>query len=247
MNNHLSPAEQAIQKNAITFAKKNKKKLAKHLANIDIYKPEADPVSVFMAGSPGAGKTETAKALLSAFESSGNKILRIDVDDVRDCFEGYNGSNSHLVQAGANILIEAIHDHAIKYKQSFIFDGTFAHYDKANLNIQRSLKRNRTVQILYVYLDPKQAWEFVKARETVEGRRILPELFVKQYFEARDVVNRIKAEFGKDIRIDLLVKNLDGSNRFYRDNIDKIDNYLVEKYDKSSILNIVNTFDKDAQ
>lgn len=243
----LTPEEKVIKDNAIRFAQKNKKRLAKSLASIEIYKPEAEPVSVFMAGSPGAGKTETAKALLKAFESSSGKVLRIDVDEVRDCFEGYNGNNSHLVQAGANILVEAIHDHAIKHKQSFIFDGTFANYEKAKLNIERSLKRDRQVQILYVYLDPKQAWEFVKAREAVEGRRIIPELFVKQYFEAREVVNRIKSVFGKRLHIDLLVKNLDGTERFYRDNIDKIDNYLPEKYDQASILDIVVIVKKDAQ
>lgn len=243
----LTPEESKIKEDAISFARKNKKRLAKSMADIAMYKAEAEPVSVFMAGSPGAGKIETAKALLEAFKDNGGKILRIDVDEMRECFEGYNGKNSHLVQAGANILIEAVHDHAIRYKQSFVFDGTFANFEKAKLNIERSIKRKRPVQILYVCQDPKQAWEFVHAREIVEGRRIIPELFVEQYFEARKVVNSIKAEFGKQIHVDLLVKNLDGSNRFYRDNIDKIDNYLPEKYDKQAILEIVQKAQKDAQ
>lgn len=236
---NLTPEEKIIKESAILYAKKYKKRLAKELASKAIYKPETDPVSVFMAGSPGAGKTEVAQALIKLFEVSDAHILRIDVDAVREYFEGYNGSNSHLVQAGANIIVEAIHDHAIKHSQSFIFDGTFANYEKAKLNIERSLKRGRSVQIIYVYLDPKQAWEFVKARESVEGRRILPDLFIKQYFDARDVVNRIKAEFGNNVHVDLLVKNLDGSRKFYRDNIVKIDNHLVEKYDSCSILDIV--------
>ncbi len=53
-------------------------------------------------------------------------------------------------------------------------------------------KRGRTVQILYVYQEPILAWNFVQRREAVEGRGILPEHFIKQYFAARDVVNTLK-------------------------------------------------------
>ncbi|MGU9958140.1 MAG: zeta toxin family protein [Arenicellales bacterium WSBS_2016_MAG_OTU3] len=53
-------------------------------------------------------------------------------------------------------------------------------------------KKGRTVQILYVYQEPILAWNFVQSREAVEGRRILPEHFIKQYFAARDVVNKLK-------------------------------------------------------
>lgn len=234
----LTPEEQKIKDEAIAFAKKNKARIAQAETDKTIYVPDANPASVFMAGSPGAGKTEIAKSLITGLADNGDKVLRLDVDIMREQFASYNGGNSHLVQAGANILVERIHDLALKNKQSFIFDGTFSHYYKAKQNIERSLKKNRTVLIMYIYLDPAQAWGFVKAREEVEGRRIIPELFVDQYFNAREVVNRLKAEFKGDIMVDLLVKNLDGGAPFYKDNIDVIDNHLPEKYDRASILSI---------
>ncbi len=64
----------------------------------------------------------------------------------------------------------------------------------------------------------------------VEGRKILMETFIDQFFSARDVVNKLKLQFGKTINIDLLLKNVDGSDRTYNANIDKIDNYISEKY-----------------
>lgn len=91
------------------------------------------------------------------------------------------------------------------------------------------------MQILYVYQEPQQAWQFVQAREAAEGRRIQPEDFVRQYFAARDVVNRLKTEFGKSIQVDLLMKNNDGSHQFYRAGVDQIDNHIPEKYSVTDV------------
>ncbi len=79
-------------------------------------------------------------------------------------------------------------------------------------NIERSLSKGRLVQILYVYQQPFLAWNFVQEREAIEGRRIRPETFIEQYFSAREVVNRLKGEFGSNIKVDLLMKNNDNSN-----------------------------------
>ncbi len=238
----LTEQETRIHEAAIAFARANKKRIAKEATDKAIYKPEADPVSVFMAGSPGAGKTETAKALLlQQAEKNGEKILRIDADELRHYFADYNGKNSVLFQAGASILLDKVHDLALANRQSFILDGTLSNYDRAEHNIRRSLGKGRAVTILYVYQDPQQAWTFVQARERIEGRRILPESFVEQYFAARDVVNKLKFTFDRDVRIELLVKNHDGTSRFYKANIDRIDNHLPEKYDRAAILRITET------
>jgi hypothetical protein len=56
-------------------------------------------------------------------------------------------------------------------------------------------------------------WEFVSAREKIEGRNIRPEDFVEQYFAARQVVNTLKLEFVKQIQVDLILKNRDNSTK----------------------------------
>ena len=183
-----------------------------------------------MAGSPGAGKTEASIELLSIVEDNGVEILRIDPDELRHEFPNYTGDNSWLFQGAVSFLVERIHDLALKQRQSFLLDGTLSHYGKAEQNIARSLKKNRVVQILYVYQEPALAWEFVKSREAIEGRHIKRETFIEQYFAARNVVNQLKTAFGSDISVDLLLKNTDNSHKLYKAGIDQIDNHVPEKY-----------------
>ena len=52
------------------FIKKNKKLLFEKFACDKIYKPRENPILLFMAGSPGAGKTEYSKALIEIAKKS---------------------------------------------------------------------------------------------------------------------------------------------------------------------------------
>ena len=63
----LNEYEQSLLDEAMAFVrvKKNKKMIAKKL--VDHFPEEENPVSVFMAGSPRAGKTEVAKSLVESF------------------------------------------------------------------------------------------------------------------------------------------------------------------------------------
>lgn len=231
----MTPEEKRIEEEALVYAKKHRNEIARRLTDPTIFVPEANPVSVFMAGSPGAGKTEASIELINLKGVDGAKVLRIDPDELREELPGYTGENAWLFQRAVIPIIERIHDLALDQQQSFLLDGTLSSHSVAEKNIQRSLKRDRTVQILYVYQVPEQAWKFVQAREAAEGRRIQPEDFVRQYFAARDVVNRLKAKFGKDVRVDLLMKNNDGSDRFYRNGVDQIDNHIPEKYSVADV------------
>lgn len=230
--------EQRICDEAVAFAKEHKKAIAARRTDPSIYCPEGEPVSVFMAGSPGAGKTEASIALLEKYGGS-TKILRIDPDELRSEFPQYSGKNSWLFQGAVSILVDRIHDMALKQRQSFVLDGTLSKYEVARKNIDRSLSRNRPVQILYVYQEPHLAWKFVQAREKSEGRQIRPETFVEQYFASRDVVNRLKGELGNAIRVELLLKNIDNSRRGYEANIDIIDRFVPEKYTKSEVERLI--------
>lgn len=225
--------EQQLWDSAIAFAKGNKKAIARKLTCTDRYPAEQEPVSVFMSGSPGAGKTEASIELLNLF--SDQPILRIDPDELRSEFADYQGGNAYLFQGAVSIVVEKILDFALKQHQSFLLDGTLANLDVARRNIDRSLQKGRYVQILYVYQNPQLAWEFVKAREQAEGRRILVDHFVEQYFAARDVVNTLKLEYGKEVHVDLLLKHIDNSNRLYKAGIDKIDYHIPERFTREQL------------
>lgn len=223
----LTPDEQRICDAAIAYARENRKAIARRLTDESIYASESEPVSVFMAGSPGAGKTEASIELIERF--TGWQILRIDPDELRQEFPGYSGCNAWLFQRAVARIVDAMLDRAFHRNLSFILDGTFSSYEVARKNVQRSLDCGRRVQILYVYQDPMLAWGFVQDREAAEGRRIEPEHFIDQYFGAREVVNRLKSELGSAIHVDLLMKNNDNSHRFYRAGVDQIDSHIPER------------------
>lgn len=223
---------------ALEHARANKKAIAKRLTDTAIYPPEENPVSVFMAGSPGAGKTEASLELLKTFGDG--SVIRIDPDELRNEFPAYIGANAWLFQKAVSVLVDKVHDLVLSQRQSFLLDGTLSHFGVAHKNISRSLKKGRMVQILYVYQVPMLAWHFVQAREAAEGRRIRPEHFIDQYFAARDIVNRLKMEFAKSIRVDLLLKNNDNSRQLYEADIDQIDHHVPEKYNRADIEKILN-------
>ena len=225
--------DEEISERAAQYAKENYKTIVKQAT--EKFDPEENPVSSFMAGSPGAGKTEISIRLLK----NTNNILRIDTDELRNHFRecGYQGDNSHLFQKAATKLVHEIHDQALKKKLSFLLDSTFSSETMARKNIERSLKRKRAVVILFVYQPPLQAWHFVQKREQVEGRRIRPEDFAEKFCASREVVDKMKKEFQKKITVRLICKNIDGTEKFYRKNVERIGDHISEKYNEEQILN----------
>lgn len=163
MNHEESSADAKAE--AIAYARKNREHIARELTDIQKYTPDAKPISVFMAGSPGAGKTEFSKRLISIFEKdSARRILRIDADDLRSLFPNYNGKNSSVFHSAVSLIVEKIHDRVLRNSQSFILDGTFSKF------------------VVYVYQKPEVAWRFTKEREKIEEvRDIMPPTTTKSF------------------------------------------------------------------
>lgn len=216
----MTEEELAIEARAIAYAKANRTRVARELACVQTFPGEAHPVSIFMAGSPGAGKTEVSKALTSGLDNIGAKALRIDPDDLRGYFAEYCGNNSRLFQRGVNTIVERLHDLVLSQCQSFLLDGTLSNPAVAIRNVERSLRHNRFVGIVYVYQQPMLAWEFVKARELTEGRSIPKAEFIRQLFAAKEVVLELKRKFRLQIRVDVIIKDTDGTNEHVELNAD---------------------------
>jgi UDP-N-acetylglucosamine kinase len=229
-----------IQKQAIDFAKKNKVRIAKDLTDTTRYKPDKKPISVFLAGSPGAGKTEFSKNLIETLEKNlERRVVRIDGDEIRYFLPGYTGNNSSLFQYAVSLIVEKMHDLVLHQKQTFVLDGTFTNYEKAKGNIERSLAKGRLVLIFYVYQKPEVAWSFTVAREKQEGRNIPKDVFIKQFFGAKYVVGRIRQEFGQEIVIFLVKKDFQTHMVEYVKEIVQgdqgIDQYFRERYTKEDL------------
>lgn len=227
-----------IHNEAVKFIKSHKKELIWRFASDELYPKEKNPVSIFMAGSPGAGKTEFSERFLKINRL---KMLRIDADDVKEFIPQYDKKNSSDVQGASSLGVEKLYDYVLKAEKSAILDGTFADYKKAKNNIERSLDHGRYVSIFYVYQNPILAWKFTKVREIIEGRKVPRNIFVDSLFQAKKNVNKVKQEFGKDIHLTMIVKNFrDLTEKTYID-IGNVDQYVTINYSREALIKLLPT------
>ncbi len=258
----LNEKEKIVQKETINFIKSHKKELIEEF--ILSKKPlPLDLFSYFMAGSPGAGKTEFSQRYMPAIidECNGyivdnldqigfdvteykSLFVRIDADEIREFFPQYRKvrvdeclkGNAHVVQSAVNRALDILRDYCFKNDISFLHDGTFANFDTMRRMVEKSLRKKRNVQIFYIYLDPLVAWEFTRAREAIEGRNIIKEKFVNQFFDSRTNVDKIKEEFGSQVKVNCVIKNgKNMKNVITRQNVPSIDKFMKNHYSKNSI------------
>jgi predicted ABC-type ATPase len=141
-------SDEYTQEVAVKYIRDHKKDTVKNVVG-DVM-PAKKAVAIFMAGSPGAGKTEFSIHFL-AEQFAHNSIVRIDPDKIREELPGYNGKNAYLFQGAVSLAIEKILDYVFRKNIHFLLDGTFAHLRVARKNIKRAIKKDRFVQINYVY------------------------------------------------------------------------------------------------
>lgn len=228
--------EQTLMDEAERYIKDHKQELIKLFADPDVYRSDEHPLSLFMAGSPGAGKTEVSKRLIDQFE--GNPPVRIDADEIRPLFPNYTGGNSHIFQSACTIGVHKLFDYVIDHNFNVILDGTFA-YGRAMDNIERSLKHGRRVIVWYLYQDPIVAWKFAKIREIEEGRRVPKDVFISAFVRAQENANLAKVQFGQAIELNMIIKDFEKDTEEILLKIDSIDKYLPRVYSKEELENIL--------
>ncbi len=225
-------------KDAKTFIKKEKRSLIEKFANIEKFSSVEKPFSFFMAGSPGAGKTEFSKRLIEIMAPI--PIVRIDADEIKKFIPQYTGKNSDVIQGAASIGVDNLNYYTLKHKQNSIMDGTFANYDIARRNIINCLNKKRQISVFYIFQDPVIAWDFTRKREKLEGRYIPKEAFVNAFFKARENVVLLKKEFNDKIELNLVIKNKDNTIKKIKYDIDHaIDIYIKINYNKNSLTTIL--------
>ena len=227
----LTAEQQKIANDACEYVKKHKKEIIERFAG-DQFPSSSTPLSFFMAGSPGAGKTEFSKRLIANINQP---LIRIDGDEIRQMLPGYTGSNSFLFQHAISIGVSKLHDYALQKSKEFILDATFSDLARARENIKRSIAYSRSIVIIYIYQDPIIAWKFTQKREALEGRNIPKYAFLETFFSAKQVVQSIKDEFDEKVRLWLIEKNLETNEEKFKLNIDKIDSHLSIPYSREEL------------
>ena len=201
-----------------------------------------------MAGSPGAGKTEFVKKLKITEAEKIIKPLHIDADLIRTDFlkEFYTPTdfnknicgNAHLLQKATTKGIEILLDYCFKNKTLFILDVTMGgEFNTIEKNIKRCLDRDIEPTIFYLYQDPLIAWDYTKKREKLEGRNILKDSFVQQFFNSRKNVNKLKEKYKEKIVLNLIIKNFLNHTEKYYTNIQNVDFYIKDDYNREELNN----------
>ena len=205
---------------------------------VRMIEPVEFPVSIFMAGSSGAGKTEFSKRLV---EKLGGNIVRVDADDIRDMLPQYCGGNAYLFQGATALGVEKVYDFVLKQKLHTLIDGTFQKYEKASDNIRRSIERGRSVDIFYVYQDPVIAWNFTQKREAVEGRNIPKEALIESFFASNENVKRVKREYGDSVRLHIVLKDISNHHEeiWYNVSAEQVDSYIKIGYTPMNLQKIL--------
>lgn len=253
----LNDREKEISEQAKDWIKNHEELLINKFADDENHPPQEDPMSIFTAGSFGAGKTEFSKRL--AEESPG--IVLIDADEIRKLCPNYDGQKAYIFNYAAFVGQDMLHDYVLENSKHFVFDSTFSNYQRGKENIERSLSRGRSVEIYYVFQYPKIAWLFTQVRAQLYGRHISKEAFIKSFLRPKDVVNRVKEDFGDKITLYAVQKstssevshvepeNLSDSELkelkrdivrkdFYAD-IDKIDNHIPFDYSEDTFKSLL--------
>ena len=223
----------SLEKLSRKWIAENRSELIKRFCSDDKHAPSETPFTIFMAGTPGAGKTEFSVSLISQFPEP---IVRIDADEIRELFRpmGYNGSNADQVQKAAIKGVEILHDYALHKSQNILLDGTFA-YKSWRKNIDRSLKKGRPVEIYFLYQDPAIAWGFCVKRAERGGRVVPPRVFVDSYFSSIQNVEKAKNIFGGKIQVHFAVNNYQDEPMDISVNVASVENLLPKRYTKDEI------------
>lgn len=223
--------------NPKSWARKNKNKFANAMIVQSGARTHASPAAFFMAGLPGAGKTEFTENLI---ESLGPKVVRIDMDQIASQIDGYHPEQAHAFREAATDIMNAVFDRVKHQKVDFIMDGTFRS-DKAIRNVRQVLEKGYTVKVFYLHQEPGKAWEFTRAREKIEKRAIDPDGFMTSYYEIRRNITQLVNLKLSNLTLDVVIKNK--SNKvgewFANVDIDQIDDLIGVSYNKEELKRMI--------
>lgn len=237
----MNEEEKKLANIARQWIKKNKKSW-RDICSPEYFPSEERPVTTFLAGTPGAGKTELSKSLIEPFE---NPVIRLDADEIRDMMRdiGYNGSNAHVFQAAVGGIVSNIIAMIIKNKQSVVVDGTFT-YPNWQQRIETALENNRIVEIYYLYQDPEVAWRFVKVREEKQGRYVPKHVFVDDYKKSIENVEQAINLFGERITVHFAKHNYEKKNKYVIVRVNSIVEHIPRMYTEEELMGLI---EKDDQ
>ena len=204
--------------------------------------PRTAKECIFMAGSPGAGKTETVHRLRLR-----ERFVVLEADEIRTLNPFYRKTidnekgNAHLIQKAASIGLEYCRKYCIDNDIAFVQDTTFSNRGSIDL-VRKLVNTGWDITIIFVFQSVRRAWEFTKIREAKEGRSIPAESFARSFANVVENIQRLQ-ERCPGIHISLIVKDGVSVKRSLKITQNPIKSVLVDNdiaiLEESAILKII--------
>ena len=141
----------------------------KNLDNtVDRFFDERTRVAIFMAGIPGAGKTELVRRMSHHLLGG---IVVIEHDKLVELLPDYKPEAAYNYRPAGSKLVSAILKQVLKRKMSFLVDTTLS-ARVGQTNIKQALKHGYHVTVICIHQDPQAAWQLTQKREVVTKRGI---------------------------------------------------------------------------
>lgn len=190
--------------------------ISPYLKNKKIEKSKK-PITILMAGCTGAGKSEFSRMFLKiSNELNINNYVLVDPDEfykiIRNKFNIKLDCRAELNLFCVN-LMEKLISLALNQKFNILIDSSFSN-EKSLINVKRSLKRKRIVKIFFILEKPELAWDYVKKREKIEGRKVSFDFFFKTYFGSIKMIKKSLEMFENQIILNIYKKSQTNLKKF---------------------------------
>ncbi len=150
------------------------------------HKTSKTKTAFFMAGIPGAGKTEFTQ---NTMREASPKLIPIEHDQLVEYIKGYKPEAYYNYRKAGSTLVTRIFNDCLKNGYPFVFDGTLSH-ENGIRNVNKCINEGYRVVIVYIVQEAGAAWELTQARELVKKRAIERKGFI-------ETCNRINANLYK--------------------------------------------------
>ncbi len=161
------------EEDAKRWVKLNRKKVATRF--FEQFKPLESKIAFFMAGIPGAGKTEFAE---NTIRESSPVLMPIEHDKLVEYIDEYKPENYYSYRKAGSGLVSEVFQQSIRNGYAFIFDGTLSNKNGIR-NVSKALKAGYEVYIVYIIQEADVAWQLTQARELVVKRAIEKQGFIE--------------------------------------------------------------------
>ena len=114
------------------------------------------------------------------------------------------GQNANEFQRVASRAVDFLYKESINRGYSIILNTNFANINIATININKALKNNYLIEIVYIYQEIDKYIDFAKKRENITKRKVPKDKIIYTFKNSMITTLKIKQLFQDDILLNLI-------------------------------------------